>query len=202
MAQSIHYILSDRVDNGVVKKSVRALVNVMKDAPVDFPDEELSPAEFQGIVNHIEKRGVKRQFNAISPIRTQKTPRWSHSIPEKSRRAGTTLTRPSCVVTLEDYEESRYKNWMFKMIAEYLTEETGEAFSKKQKRYRLRGRLIACENVWVSPIVSVKKALLVLFFCCGYQIPGFLVLATITHHVMLCSVHSIKALQHNSGTVR
>ena len=53
-----------------------------------LPDEELSPAEFQGIVNHIGKRGVKRQFNAIEANPNQKTPRWSHSILEKSRRAG------------------------------------------------------------------------------------------------------------------
>ena len=38
------------------EEECRAFLNVMKDAPVDFPDEELSPAEFQGTANHIGKR--------------------------------------------------------------------------------------------------------------------------------------------------
>ena len=114
----------------------------MKDAPVDFPDEELSPAEFQGIVNHIGKCGVKRQFNAIEANPNPEDAEMEPLNPREEQARRTTLTDQAALWTLENYQESRYKNWMFHMIAECPTEETGEAFSYNQVRYRSRSDLL------------------------------------------------------------
>ena len=144
MAETIHYNLSDRVNNGVVKKSVRAFVDIMKTAPIDFPDEELSPLEFEQIVNHIGKRGVKRQFNAIEANPNQEDAEMEPLNPREAKARRNSLIDEAGLWALETYEVPRYKNWMFFLIDEYLTGETGDAFSYNQVTYRLRGRLMAC----------------------------------------------------------
>ena len=60
MARSVHYDVSDMIDGGVIKKSVRAFLSVMKRLPVDFPEERIGKDEFDHLLANMGKRGVRR----------------------------------------------------------------------------------------------------------------------------------------------
>ena len=61
MPRSVHCDVTDMIDEGVTKKSVRAFLNVMKRLPVDFPPETpLVKDEFDHFLANMGKLGVRR----------------------------------------------------------------------------------------------------------------------------------------------
>ena len=67
VARSVHCDASDMIDGGVMKKSVRAFLSVIKRLPVDFPKERVGKDEFDHLAN-MGKRGVKRPVEEKTDI--------------------------------------------------------------------------------------------------------------------------------------
>ena len=67
VARSVPYDASDMIDGGVMMKSVRAFLGVMKRLPVDFPKERVGKDEFDHLAN-MGKRGVKRPVEEKTDI--------------------------------------------------------------------------------------------------------------------------------------
>ena len=60
VARSVHYDVSDMIDGCVMKKAVRAFLNVMKRLPVDFPPDAIGEDEFDHFLANMGKLGVRR----------------------------------------------------------------------------------------------------------------------------------------------
>ena len=60
MARSVHYDVSDMIDWGVTKKSVRAFLSVTKRLPVDFLPDAIGQDEFDHLLANMGKLGVEK----------------------------------------------------------------------------------------------------------------------------------------------
>ena len=60
VARSVHCDVTDMIDGGVIKKSVRAFLNVMKRLPVDFPPDAIGKDELDHFLANVDKLGVTR----------------------------------------------------------------------------------------------------------------------------------------------
>ena len=118
VAMSVHYNLSDRIKGGVIKKSVRAFFNIMKEMPIPFPEEALDDAEFHALLSNMGKRGVKRRLPeaeidgaALLDEEIARRDRLARREQESAR------IRSYGSEMLAAWKTTTYKNWMFHQIA-------------------------------------------------------------------------------------
>ena len=63
--------MSDKIKGGVIKKSIRAFLTVMRRLLVDFPLDVVGDDEFKDVLADMGKRGVKRPMEEVDPMMKQ-----------------------------------------------------------------------------------------------------------------------------------
>ena len=138
MARSIHYDVSDMIDGGVIKKSVRAFLSVMKRLPVDFPEERIGKDEFDHLLANMGKRGVKRpeeddiDFEDHAALVERRMPA------KQRRRLLRQLIRSTAETILDSTEGRMSVSYLCKLVVRQL-ESQGVAASFFQVRYAIVG---------------------------------------------------------------
>ena len=65
MARTVHYNVSDRIEGGMIKKSVRSFYAVMGAMPRGFPIDPMTQEDFTALLGNLGKRGLKRRQDVV-----------------------------------------------------------------------------------------------------------------------------------------
>ena len=65
MARTVHYNVSDRIEGGIIKKSVKSFYAVMGAMPRGFPIDPMTQEDFTALLGNLGKRGLKRRQDVV-----------------------------------------------------------------------------------------------------------------------------------------